>query len=295
MLATAAVVVAGLVIVSPFTAYALGDGQSGQTAPAPATSQPTEKKADPVAQQPDKSDSARPLNAVSLSPAVLMTRGLPGQSTTQTLTITNQTTMPFNFELLAQDVAVRDGKRVFVNAGELPHSIAATAVFSKKEVTVTPGQSESVDVTITLAKDTPIRAVVVVFHGTDRLNAQGGSVGMTASLGCLITFTASNNFELSSSAVVIRPQTETRPLKVSLELTNTGTEPVIPEGVAALLTDSGKLVGKVPFGAQRLLPGERLEFAAEYAGQLRPGHYSEVTSFQFEDKTLSKTTEFTIE
>ena len=46
-----------------------------------------------------------------------------------------------------------------------------------------------------------------------------------------------------------------------MDLTNVGAEPVIPEGVVALLSDSGKMVGKAPFAAQRLLPGERLEFA----------------------------------
>jgi hypothetical protein len=100
---------------------------------------------------------------------------------------------------------------------------------------------------------------------------------------------------VTSSEVTVHPQTETQPLRVSLELTNTGTEPVIPEGVVALLSDSGKMVGKAPFAGQRLLPGERLQFAAEYGAQLRPGRYRAVTSLQFEDKTLSKTADFTIE
>ena len=155
--------------------------------------------------------------------------------------------------------------------------------------------------TVTLTKGTNIRAIVAIFQGTDKLNGGKGSVGMTASLGCLITFTASNGsevtsaFEVTSSEVAVSPQTETQPLRVTVNLANVGTEPVIPEGVVALLSDSGKLVGKAPFAGHRLLPGERLEFAAEYGAKLPSGRYRAVTSFQFEDKTLSKTADFTIE
>jgi hypothetical protein len=203
--------------------------------------------------------------------------------------------MSFSFEMVAQDVVVRDGKRAFIAAGELPQSIAATAVFSKPAVTIAPGQTALVDVTVTLTKGTDIRAIVAIFQGTDKLNGGKGSVGMTASLGCLITFTASDNFEVTPAEVAVHPQTATQPLRVTVNLANVGAEPVIPEGITALLAESGKLVGKAPFVAQRLLPGERLEFAAEYAGQLQPGRYKAVTSFQFENKTLSKTADFTIE
>jgi hypothetical protein len=272
--------IAALVFVFSIDSQALDDAKTGAAA---------------VAQAPKMPDGERPPNTLALTPSVIMTRGLPGQSVTQTLSLTNYTPMTFSFEMIAQDVIVRDGKRVFVAAGEVPQSVAATAVFSKPTVTIAPGQSASVDVTVTLTKGTDIRAIVAIFQGTDKLNGGKGSVGMTASLGCLITFTASNNFDVSSAEVAVHPQTETQPLRVTVNLANAGTEPVIPEGVVALLSDSGKLVGKAPFAAHRLLPGERLEFAAEYGAQLPSGRYRAVTSFQFEDKTLSKTADFTIE
>lgn len=285
----AAMVIAVVVIALCGTGYSL-DEKSGPTA-APAASQEGAKAPAPAPGMPAKA----PLSMLSLSPAVIPTMGKPGQSTTQTLTLSNQTSMQLSFEMIAEDIVVRDGKRVDVSAGELPKSIAATAVFSKPTVTVPPGQAASVDVTVTLVPDTEVRAIKAIFHGTDKFASQSNSVSMTASLGCLITFTGSNNFAVSASAVQVTPQTATRPLKVSLELTNTGTEPVIPEGVAALLSEAGKLVGKVPFSPQRLLPGERLPFVAEYAGELQPGSYRAVTSFQFEDKTISNTVEFRIE
>src|ERR1041385_5100351 len=74
--------------------------------------------------------------SISLSPAVIMGKGTFGQGLTQTLTLSNNTGADLGFELLAQDMIVKDGKRVYVPAGELPDSIAATAVFSPKKILV---------------------------------------------------------------------------------------------------------------------------------------------------------------
>src|ERR1700733_1821333 len=82
-------------------------------------------------------------SSVSLSPAVAMVKCRLGQSSTQTLTISNQTQQELVFEMIAQDVVVRDGKRAFVAAGETPGGIAATAVFTQKEVVVKPLRSSS--------------------------------------------------------------------------------------------------------------------------------------------------------
>jgi len=56
--------------------------------------------------------------SISLSPAVVMAKGNFGQGLTQTLTLTNQTGREFAFEMVAEDVVIKDGKRVFVSAGE---------------------------------------------------------------------------------------------------------------------------------------------------------------------------------
>ena len=54
-----------------------------------------------------------------------------------------------------------------------------------------------------------------------------------------------------------------------------------------MLNSAGALAGKATFSAQRLLPGERLEFSAEYPGDLPPGNYRALCSFQFDGKTLT--------
>jgi hypothetical protein len=237
-------------------------------------------------------DASKP--SISLSPAVIMAKGNFGQGLTQTLTLSNQTGRDFAFELVAEDVVVKDGKRIFVPAGETPNSIAATAVFSQKTVLVKPFSSASVDVRLTLPAQTSVRAVVAMFRGTDKLPTSSGAVGMTASLGALITFNLTDNVKLQPEAVRVSPASETANMKIAQWISNPGTEPALPEGAAAVLNSSGALAGKATFDPQRLLPGERLEFSAEYPGELPPGNYRVLCSFQFEGKTLTSEASFEV-
>src|ERR1700724_2040366 len=124
--------------------------------------------------------SAAPVQAaekpsISLSPAVVMAKGNFGQGLTQSFTLTNQTARDFAFEMVAEDVVIKDGKRVFVPAGETPNSIAASAVFAQKTVLVKPFSSASVDVRLTLPAQTNLRAVVAMFRGTDKLPTSSGA------------------------------------------------------------------------------------------------------------------------
>jgi len=169
-----------------------------QTAPA----------ASPVAPEAGKS-------SISLSPAVIMAKGNFGQGLTQTLTISNQTLRDLSFDLVAEDVIIKDGKRVFVPAGETPNSVAATAVFSQKTVLVKPFTSTSVDVRLTIPAQTDLRAIVAIFRGTDKLQTSSDSVGMTASLGTLITFNLTANVKLQPEAVRVNPVTDSANMTIA--------------------------------------------------------------------------------
>lgn len=231
---------------------------------------------------------------ISLSPAVVVARGSFGQALVQTLTLSNQTSQDFSFVMEADDVVVKNGKREFVSAGQMAKSIAATAVFSQPSGVVKAHSSQSVEVRVTLPDSTDIRAIVAIFRGTDNLGSKG-SLGMTASLGTLITFNLSDHIALEASGLKVTAPTTTAPLRVAQFLENKGTEPVIPEGVAVFLDDKGKLSAKLEFMAQRLLPGEKLEFSADYSGDLRPGNYKVMSSFQYEGKTMTSEASYTAE
>jgi hypothetical protein len=264
-------------------------------APATAQSTPAESPGAQPADQPanlQRNQGVPP--SISLSPSVVMARGSYGQGLTQSLTLTNNTALEFAFEMEAEDVVIRDGKRVFVPAGETANSIAATAVFSQKEVIAKPYSPVTVEVRLTIPPQTDLRAVVAVFHGTNKLPTSNSSVGMTASLGTLITFNLTPNVKLETEDVRVAPASESTNLTVSEWVKNVGSEPVLPDGMAVLLNDKGNLVSKIPLQPQRLLPGERLEFSAEYADQLQPGDYKAMCTLQFEGKTLTTDAAFKV-
>ncbi|MGD0131774.1 MAG: hypothetical protein ABSE57_06990 [Bryobacteraceae bacterium] len=246
---------------------------------------------------PDKSPTAGQTDtaraSISLSPAVIMVRCKPGQGTTQTLTISNNTSGEVRFNLETQDVVVSDGIRALSPAGQIGNGIAATSVATPASVVVKAGESASVQVTFTLPPQTTQRAVVTFFRGI--LTAPGdGVVGLGASLGTLITFSLSTDFKLESGPVAASLQTPEANVILSQELHNTGTEPLVPKGIIVVLNASGKRVAKAPFKIQRLLPGERLVFAATNPAQLAPGNYRTLSSFEFERRVFTSAGEFAI-
>lgn len=232
--------------------------------------------------------------SLSLSPAVVMTKGTFGQSITQNLMLTNDTSRPMAFDMVAEDAVVRDGKRVFVAAGELPGSIAATAVFSTPSVVVQPFSNATVDVHFTVPQGTDVRAVIALFRGTDKIPSGTGSVSMTASLGTLITFNMTNQIHVAADPITTSAQSDVSNAVIGEWLTNTGNEPVIPAGMVAVLDSSGALVSKAELPGQRLLPGERLQFKAECPTPLPPGSYRVLASYQFEGQTLTQAGELTV-
>jgi len=230
--------------------------------------------------------------AVSLSPAVVMLRGEHGQSTTQTLRLTNGTSRSFSFDLVAQDVIAREGKRTFVEAGTIPGSIAATAVFSPRHVEVSPGESVAVRVTVTLPPDTSQRAVVALFRGTNRI--MSGNVPMLASLGTLLTFSVSNDVVLTATAPQVRPQSNATNLGITQSCTNSGREPLVARGVIAVLDAKGALVGKSELKPHRLIPGESATLGGDYGGELGPGRYKVLITYDYDGGTLTRSAEVEI-
>jgi hypothetical protein len=230
--------------------------------------------------------------ALTVSPAVVTLSGSFGQSTTQRVMLTNGTSQQFTCDVLVEDVAVSNGRRNFVPAGRMQGSIAATAIVSPKNLTLAPGQSAAVNVTVTVPQQTDERAVVVMFHGTTKL--MQNHTGMFASIGSLMTFALSKDVVLQTSAMTIAPPTPTRLATFTQTAVNRGHEPLVARGVVAILDANGALVGKSALDPRRLLPNEQTEFRVEYPGDLRPGHYRVMLTYGFEGQTLVRTADMDV-
>ena len=182
---------------------------------------------------------------------------------------------------------------MFLPAGRIADGIALGAVASQAAIVVKAGEEASVQVTFTIPVKTEQRAVVTFFRGSV-VPAGKGTVGLGASLGTLITFNVSADYQVVTGPITASLQTASANVVLSEELRNSGAEPVVPKGVAVILNASGKRVSKATFSPQRLLPGERILFAANNPMQLAPGRYRVLSSFEFEGKVLTSAGEFLV-
>jgi hypothetical protein len=223
---------------------------------------------------------------LSVAPAVVMLHGTKGQSTKQRLQLLNNTSRDFAFDMVAQDVVVRDGKRLFVPAGEIAGSIAATAVFSQKSVVVHPGETAAVDVTVTLPPAAAHRGVVALFKGTTRV--MNGTVPMTASIGTLMTFTLSDDVAFDAAPLQVVPPTSTKNLSIRETVSNSGPEPLLARGAAAILDRQGALVGRIALEPRRLFPSEQAVVTGEYAGELPAGRYRVLLTFDLGGQSVTR-------
>jgi hypothetical protein len=193
----------------------------------------------------------------------------------------------------AYDAVVRDGKRLFVEAGSMPGSIAATAAFSPKLFTVLPRQSVLVSLTITIPPLPAVRAIAVMCEGTTKLGT--GPMRVSASVGTLLTFAiAGDVLAAAASPLTIQPPTASATLVAEQQLTNSGTEPVVATGMLAIVNAAGSLAGKQDIPLWRLLPGEKKDMRVEYDGLLVPGRYRAMITYDLTEKTLTTSAEFSV-
>ncbi len=229
---------------------------------------------------------------ISLSPSVVMLKGTAGQAHRQALRLTNTTERELTFDLVAEDI-VAEGERKFLPAGDRADSIAATAVFSPRTLVIAPNSSGTADVTFTVPSGTAVRAVAAIFRSRTPATVREG-VGITASLGALFTFTLSGDARLETTPVTVTEQTDTVNLRFTQAARNAGTEPLYFGGAVAVLDAQGTLVARMPIEAQRLLPGEQLQFHADYPTLLAAGRYRAVFSLEHTDSAQSTTVDFAV-
>jgi hypothetical protein len=222
-----------------------------------------------------------------LRPAVVPLKGETGQSVTQTLALQNDSDAALEFVMQAQDVVVRDGARQFVEAGRLPDSIAATAVFQPPRIRVEARSSGSVSATFTLPHAVRHRAVVALFRGATPVAA--GKRNALMSLGTLFTFTLSERVSVKAGVLELLPASRSANAQLRSQVVNDGAEPAVPAGIAVILDEQGRLAGKVAFAAKRLLPGEAATLMADFPGELPSGSYRAVATFDVAGRPLTLT------
>jgi virulence-associated protein VagC len=199
-----------------------------------------QQAAEPTAQP---GASLEAMGSLAVTPSVIMAQYSPGQSSTQTLTVDNQTPEAMTFAMEAVDVVAKGDQLVFVPAGDTPNSVAATAVFSEKFVRVELMDKATVQVTLTWPAATNVRGVVARLRSTDE--AHLGGIGLMAtSLGTLITFSGGQNSAAGAAGSQAGVQSsDARPLAISQWSEQNGTS---TPGMDNAGTSSNSKAIKVP-------------------------------------------------
>jgi cytoskeletal protein RodZ len=136
--------------------------------------------------------------SLTLVPSLILVPGKPGQTTSHSLVIHNRTSFEFTFEVEARDLVIRNGRPVFLTAGQLPDSVAANLLLAPRSVNVKAMQTAAVDVRVTVPSQTQVRGVLITLKGTDGIPA-GADTVMTASLGTLISLMGPENTPAQTS------------------------------------------------------------------------------------------------
>jgi hypothetical protein len=131
-------------------------------------------------------------DTLSLSPTFSVLQVEPGASASQVLALANNTGSELTFEVAVLDVEVRDGKTVYLRAGDMPNSIAASAVLSQRYLNIKPRDKTSLTVTFTVHPQTASRGLLILLKGTDRATF-GGTMSLTPTLGSLVTIILPEN------------------------------------------------------------------------------------------------------
>lgn len=160
-------------------------------AESPARSMPAAARGETANSGPQLSMATVTEPSLAVIPEFTLDASQPGQSSTHTLTLYNGTPYELAFEIEARDLVSQAGKPVYLPAGQVDGSIAATLVYSTRSLDVKPMQSASLDITLTMPARTAVRAVVISFQSQGSI-PQGAQGSLAASLGSVIAITGSS-------------------------------------------------------------------------------------------------------
>lgn len=230
---------------------------------------------------------------ITVSPAGVSLEGNEGQTATQTFTVANESDAQLAVSVDVSDVIVSEGKRSFVPAGQTRGSIAALVTIPLREFSLAAGEKREVPVTFVMPAETQLRAVAVFFHGVPQQVTSGPKIRLN--LGAVVDFRKSNEVVVQVAQPVVAPPTKTSNALITAQVANVGPEPTRIHGIAALLDNQGKLVGKAAFTPKRLLPGERNPLHAEFAGTLATGRYRVFCSLEYSGVVETRTVELVVQ
>ncbi len=251
---------------------------------------------------------------ISISPSIIRLTAKPGDSQEAIVKVWNKSHSAMRFMLDVSDVGNRvtkDGKleRIFVAPGTLPFSCAKWIVLPETEFVLPSGESHDVKVLISVPADAAGgKSGVVFFRGvsvseqeqaSDAPQKATTSVQIQPRLGVLIFAEMAGTVQRTGSLEDFKviPPSSDRPLTLWYIFKNAGNADILVEGSFYILDQNNALVAKQNLNAIRTFPGDQGSSETVWEGQLPPGKYRLVASFELGPDTVEvivREAEFTV-
>ena len=233
-------------------------------------------------------------NSVAITPASIDAKVKRGTSYTQTFTLNNNTGTRLRFKCSVADVWYdENNRRLAGRPGTLPRSASLWVQFFPAEVIVGPRSSGTVKAIVTV----PVTAAggyysVPVFDAmpadplssdTSPINVSTARATIGIRLNGLMMFTTFDTSEYNVEIMggQISPPTAFSEFGMQLDVRNRSTAHVGVRGAYAILNAAGALAGRGTIEVKRYLPGQRKTLQSAWAGELKPGIYTCVTTLSY--------------
>jgi hypothetical protein len=244
---------------------------------------------------PARGAGARQQNSLGVSPASVDAKVKRGASYTEDYTLSNNTGARMRFHCSVSDYWYdANNQRVTGQPGTLPRSASTWVQFSPAEVVVEPHGQATVRALITVPRTAaggfytmPVfEAMPVETAAPDTPSSSGMTA--TASVGfrfrglMMLTTEDAAEYNVEIMAGSVRPPTASAPLALELDVRNLSTAHARVRGSFILLDSSGAPAGRGRIQEKRFMPGQRAAYGAEWAGELRAGHYTAVVTLSYD-------------
>ncbi|HJU53368.1 MAG TPA: copper resistance protein CopC [Pyrinomonadaceae bacterium] len=246
-------------------------------------------------------------DGIALAPARFELEMTPGSETTVVVNLDYHTSradaQPYRLVASLNDWDMNEkGELGFYKAGARPLSASPWIIYSPAEVTVQPGQTHSIRVTITVPKDaTPgdhLAALIVEQRpDTIKLNRNARQMVMRFRMASMFYITVPRATRRGTLAN-LQARTDARGIVVTPTLKNEGNSVVRPISSIKVVDASGRTVAELPEGeALPVLAGATLSQPLVIEKALAPGTYTVKYRVDFQDggKVTEGVTDLTIQ
>ncbi|MFH0839932.1 MAG: hypothetical protein V1883_02820 [Candidatus Omnitrophota bacterium] len=223
--------------------------------------------------------------SINVSPPSVRLSISPGETRSGTITVENKSDSPMDMRAYAEDwVYEKSGGKQFAPAGTTPLSCAKWISTHPQKFRVEANSRIGVQYTISVPADASGGHYAVIFFESIVSEGEATSGNMmvrfSGRIGTIIYQESEGRIDRKgeiTSFTCGRPD-QNSPLTINLTLKNEGNTHIIANGVMSIIDKDGNVFGRKELGPINTLPGDTMDYKAEWLGELNEGTYDVIAT-----------------